>query len=386
MDVAKLWRAGGPYVLGVAIYFSSRLVVFLAIEFAAVYLPLRTNGLLQPGDRWYDHLLRWDSGWYIGIATQGYHYNGDPNDQQAVAFFPLYPLISRFVALVAGISPAHALLLVANLAAVLAVLLLTKLVRREHGDEVALLAVAFLSFYPGSLFLSAGYTEALALLLILSCFALLNDRRYVLAAAVAGLAVATRSVGIVLTPVLLWELWLRFGADRRQFAWRAVACIVLATSGLWIYMIYLGIAFGHPLAFADAQAAWHGNVSLGSRLVAALTLQPLLRLHVADFSPAGLDLWFLLLFLLLTALAWKRLSSLLGLFMLGVLMLPYLSLSGGPVGPPSMMRFCLLAFPAFIVLAVECRRALWLGAIIIGLFAALLALDSALFAQWYWVA
>jgi len=187
-------------------------------------------------------------------------------------------------------------------------------VRQEFGDKVALLAVAFLSFYPGSLFLSAGYTEALALLLILCCFTLLNDRRYFFASAFAGLAVATRFAGIVLTLVLLWELWLRFHADRRQFVRYAIPCTVLATSGLWMYMIYLGITFGHPLAFVDAVAAWNGHPSLGSRLIAALTLQPLWRPRFADFSVAGMDQWFFILFLVLTGVAWKQISSTLGLF------------------------------------------------------------------------
>ena len=50
-----------------------------------------------------------------------------------------------------------------------------------------------------------------------------------------------------------------------------------------------------------------------------------------------------------------------------------------------MTRFGLLAFPAFIVLAELSRRAWWLGVIIVGLFAAILGLHSALFAQGYWV-
>jgi hypothetical protein len=37
------------------------------------------------------------------------------------------------------------------------------------------------------------------------------------------------------------------------------------------------------------------------------------------------------------------------------------------------------------MIAVLCRQALLLGVVAIGLFAALLCLDSALFAQWYWV-
>jgi len=382
---AARWQAAQPYVRAAAIFLCSRLIVILAINIAAIYLPLWKSDVWQSGSRWYDHLLRWDSQWYAGIAAQGYHYNGDPNDLQPVVFYPLYPLVSRWVAAVLGIGVAEALLVVANLAAFLAVLLFCKLVRQRFGDQVALWSVAFLSFYPGSLFLSAGYSEPLALLLMLCCFALLNDRRYVLASACAGLAAATRSTGIVLTAVLLWELWLRFRTERGRLVLHAIPCLILATSGLWLYMIYLGAVFGHPLAFADAQAAFNGATSLAGRLGAAVTLQPFRHLRFTDVSPAGLDQWFFILFLALTVLGWKRLSSSLVLFMLGLLMVPYLTLSGGPGGLTSMTRFCVLAFPAFIVLADLCRRAVWLGLALIGLSAAVLGLWSALFAQWYWV-
>jgi hypothetical protein len=88
---------------------------------------------------------------------------------------------------------------------------------------------------------------------------------------------------------------------------------------------------------------------------------------------------------LLTLSAWRRLPPSLPLFSLGALLVPYLTLSGGPGGFTSMNRFGVLAFPAFIMLAENCRRSLWLCIAAIGLFAAVLALHSVLFAQWYWV-
>lgn len=379
------FRDGKTYLVAVAIYFGSRLVVLLAIKFAGIYLPLWKGQFWRYGSSWYDHLLEWDSQWYLHIAAQGYYYDGNGSRLQPVAFFPLYPLLAGFVAWVAGISPGAALLIVANVAAVLAVLLLCRLLRQSRGDEVAVLSVALLSFYPGSLFLSAGYSEALALALILGFFILLGDGRYISASLCAGLAAATRPVGIVLAAVLLWELWLKFRADRRQFVGYAIPCTVIASSGLWIYAAYLAVAFGSPLAFIHAQGAFNANTPLGDRLVSALTLQPFWQLSFAAATPADLDQWFFILFLGLTVLAWRRLSASLALFMLGVLLLPYLTLSGGPHKLLSMTRFALLAFPAFIVLAELSRRVWWLGVIIVGLFAAILGLHSALFAQGYWV-
>jgi Gpi18-like mannosyltransferase len=114
--------------------------------------------------------------------------------------------------------------------------------------------VALISFFPSSIFLSAGYTESLALLLMVSFFLAVARNRYLAAAMLAGLAVATRSAGIVLLPVLLWELWR--GRSPRRFLIEAVPLSIVATSGLWLYIIYLGFAFGHPMAFADGQAAF----------------------------------------------------------------------------------------------------------------------------------
>jgi hypothetical protein len=378
------WRDAKPYATALAIFFSSRLVVLLGVNAGAIYLPLWKTDLWQSGTHWYDHLLRWDSEWYAGIAAHGYYYDGNPDDLQPVGFYPLYPLIARGVAWL-GVSPAVALLLVANVAAVLAVLVFFHYVRRRFGDDTAILAVAFLSFYPGSLFLSAGYTEPLALLLILCFFWCCGERYYLAAAVCAGFAAGTRSTGIVLFPVLMWELWLRFGNERARFVAVAAVLGVVATAGLWLYMTYLGFAFGHPLAFAEEQVAFNGGSSLGQRFVGALTLQPFQRLRFTDFSPAGWDQWFFLLFVALTVLAWRRLAVSLALVTLGVLMLPYLTLSGGPAGFTSMTRFSVLAFPGFIILAQLCGAVPWLVMAVIGLFAAVLGLDAALFGQWYWV-
>jgi hypothetical protein len=81
----------------------------------------------------------------------------------------------------------------------------------------------------------------------------------------------------------------------------------------------------------------------------------------------------------------KWLPSSLYLFALGVLMLPYLTITGGPIGFRAMKRYVLLAFPGFIVMAKLCQNRLWLIPCITGLFGAMLFTYSALYAQWYWV-
>ncbi|MCX7308993.1 MAG: mannosyltransferase family protein [Afipia sp.] len=372
-----------PYLEVLAIYACSRFVVFLGIAFGKAYIPLGSNTWVA-GTQWYHWLLRWDSEWYKVIASEGYTYNGDPGLTQTVVFYPLYPTLCRLVSEILGTDIAISMLLVANVAAVAAILLLFKLVQERFGDQIALATVAMISFFPSSVFLSAGYTEPLALLLMVSFFLAVVRERFFLAAVFAGLAVGTRSTGIALFPVLLWELW--HCRSPRRFLIDVVPLSMIATSGLWLYMLYLGLAFGHPMAFSDAQAAFHENTTIFARLLSAVTLEPFRKMNLTDISPAGLDQWFTILFMGLILHSWfVGISRGMTLFATILLALPYLTLCGGPAGFTSMARFNIVSFPLFVVMALSIHRLPWLIPGIVGIFGGLLLMYSALFSQWQWI-
>jgi Gpi18-like mannosyltransferase len=375
-------RSWIPYCWAILIFSCSRLVVALGLVFSQKYL---TNSIeyWSAGPLWYHQLLQWDSEWYFKIVKDGYQYNGDPTVQQNIVFYPLFPMLARGLATIGGLAPADAMLLVSNVAGLLAIIMLFKLVREECGDQLALATIALLGFFPASVLLSAGYTEPLALLLIVSFFLALKQKYYLSAALLAGLAIATRSTGIVLLPVLLWEIWRN--RDKKPFLPALLPCVLLATSGIWLFMIYLWSAFGTPFAFADGQMAFHEGTTLTTRLVAALKLEPFTRMMLNDWNPWGQASWFTLLFIVLIVLGWSRLRSSWTLFAMAVVLLPYLTLSGGPAGFVSMSRFNLVSFPLFVVLADFGLRAKWLLAGVIGLFGALLFMNTALFARRIWI-
>ena len=375
-------RSWHPYCWVLLIFACSRLVVALGLAFSEKYVPSSIERW-SAGPLWYHQLLQWDSEWYFRIVTDGYQYNGDPTIQQSIVFYPLFPMLARGLATVGGLTPADALLLVSNAAGLLAIVILFKLVREEFGDQIALVTTALVSFFPASVLLSAGYTEPLALLLIVSFFLALKRRYYFSAALLAGLTIATRSTGIVLLPVLVWEMWRN--RDQRPFLPALLPCIVLATSGLWLFMIYLWSAFGSPFAFADGQVAFHEGTTLATRLVAALKLEPFTRMMLNDWNPWGQASWFTLLFIVLIVAGWSRLPSSWTLFAIAVLLLPYLTLSGGPAGFVSMSRFNLVSFPLFVILADLVSRAKWLLVGLIGLFGASLFMNTALFARRIWI-
>ena len=372
-----------PYLKALMIYLCSRLVVFLGVVLGKAYIPLANDAWLG-GGQWYHRLLRWDSEWYKIIASEGYKYNGDPGLTQTVVFYPLYPTLCRLVSELLRIDVVDSMLVVANLAAAAAVLLLFKLVRERFGDRIALATVTMISFFPSSIFLSAGYTEPLALLLVVSFFLAVSRERFVAAALLAGLAAATRSSGLLLFPVLLWELW-RCRPPKR-FLLEAVPLSIVATSGLWLYVIYLGLAFGHPMAFAEGQAAFHENTTLPARLLSALALEPFGKINLIDLSPACLDQWFTLMFIALIVCSWfAGIGRGMTLFAAMVLALPYVTLCGGPAGFTSMARFNLVSFPLFIAMALLTDRRPWAVPGIVGTFGGLLLMYAALFAQWQWI-
>jgi hypothetical protein len=376
------WRL---YAQALAIYAASRLVIAMAIVFARHYVPPAcSGGPCAAQTPWTQHLLRWDAGWYQAIALNGYSYSGDPHKWTSVVFYPLYPYLSRALAALTGIWIGDALLIVSNLAALAAILALVRLLADRFGDAATLTTVALLSFFPTSFFFSAGYTESLSLLLCVLFFLQLKTGNLPAAAGFAALATATRPTGIVLVPVLLWELWQRHGRDPRRFVLLALAAAIVATSGLWLYMLYLGLAFGDPLLFSKGQAAWHGDDFWG-RLWSALTLKPVRSISLRFRELRDADPFYFVAFAVLAILCWRRLSVSFALFASGVLLLPYLTLAGGPSRFTSMHRFVLLAFPAFLVLALLCEGRRWLAVSLIGLFAAGLFLYTALFSQAYWI-
>lgn len=104
-----------------------------------------------------------------------------------------------------------------------------------------------------------------------------------------------------------------------------------------------------------------------------------------DWNPWGLDSWLTLFFLGLIVISWFRLRRSWALFATGVLLLPYLTLSGGSAGFVSMSRFNLVSFPLFVLMAGIELRAKWLLISVIGLFGAALFMNAALFARRIWI-
>jgi hypothetical protein len=254
------------------------------------------------GPRWLDAWFQGDSGWYYGIAEYGYSYT--PGQQSSIAFFPAYPLEVRGAAVILGGDVSTAGGLVTLVCAAGVVVLFADWVRSRVAPRTAVIAVALMLLYPYSFFLyGSGYSDASFLLTVLGSFALLERRHYVLAGLVGAVATAGRPVGIAVAVGLVVravELIAQDRAARREAgvlvgaaagssgggpdddapaAYRPVpfgdllgairflrsrqAALLLSVAGLVAWMVYLGVRFGDPLAFATVQGAPGWNQGSG---------------------------------------------------------------------------------------------------------------------------
>ena len=208
------------------------------------------NPSLSPG--WHmlvTSLQRQDAQWFLRLATTGYA----PGDHSA-AFFPGFPLAVRAVDLVPGVGPLGAGLLVANVAAFAALLLLHALTRFELGPDAARRSVLFTALFPTAFFLYAPYTESLFLLASVAAFWFARRNRWAFAAAAGVVAAGTRSVGLLLVVALAVEAFAQNRRGRallpRLAASAAVAIGPVLYGGWWQWR------YGDAWAPLDAQRAW----------------------------------------------------------------------------------------------------------------------------------
>jgi hypothetical protein len=337
---------------------------------------------------------RWDSGWFIGIAQHGY---ADPG--HSTAFFPLYPLLIRFVGFILLGHHLLAGVLISLGASAVAFVLLWKLVDELRGEATAGRTVMYLAIFPTTLFLFAVYSESLYLLLSVAAFLFAVRGRWGWAGIATGLAALTRVSGVMLVPALAVLAWR--ATNRRS----AVVRLAVSLPIMALWPLYLGLAHGRPFVFLSAQrAGWDRHLSttgpLGGAWDAVVEGWRGVRQLVAgsghNYFPnpdhsamygAGLNLEQLVYAVLLVALGvyvWKALGAAYGIFVLGSLALPFSDpLPGSPL--LSMPRFALGVFPVFAALGLLGARPR-VNTVLVTTFAVLLGVNLARWVLWIWVA
>ena len=320
-----------------------------------------------------DIWARWDSVFFVRIAEHGY-------DKASAAFGPLYPGV---VAVLGHVFFGHYVLagIAVSLAATLgAFVLFHRIAETRLGVDGARRALLYLALFPTALFLQAVYSESLYLLLALAAFVFAERGRFTAAGAATGLAILARITGVALVPALALLAW------RCRHRLRAFAGLSVAVPVASVYPLLLWQQVGDPWAFAHAQDRWHRHFSpLGGLWQAFVHWTPSgAGVHHAVAVNAE-DLAFLLLFVTLTVVAWRRFGAAYGLFSAASLAIP-LSDPSSRWPLLSLPRFGLVIFPFFLALAALTTGRPRLHTAVIACSSFLLGLLVVQWALWQWVA
>lgn len=379
------------------LYLWSRAAIWIAAIFAFFFFEPNRH---PNADRWdtarlhdlgyfTDIWARWDSDFFLRIAQHGY------NDSSA-AFAPLYPAL---VAALGRVFFGHYIvagLVVSLLCCLGSFVLLYRLAEDRLGTDGAARSVLYLAIFPMALFLQAVYSESLFLLLSLAAFSLAERGRFAGAGVVAGLAILTRVAGLALLPALAVLAW------RHRERLRALGKLALALPVAAIYPLVLWQQVDDPFAFSNAQDRWHRHLSwagpfggiwhgltstwhgLEQFVVGHGTNVPGTNpMHAAAENVQAFA--FLVLFIGLTVVAWRRLGTAYGVFAAVSLAIP-LSYPSSRWPLLSLPRFGLVIFPLFLALAALTADRPRLHTAVIACSSVFLGVAVVQWALWQWVA
>jgi hypothetical protein len=337
---------------------------------------------LTPG--WHNAVTsfeRFDGLWFLRIATGGYE-DGDGS----AAFFPGYPMLVRAASPILGSHPLAAALLIANLSALGAMILLYFLTSSEFDERVARRAVLYLAVFPTSFFLLAPYSEATFLLFVLLAMWGARRGRWWVAGIAGAAAAATRNVGVLIVLPLAVEAFhqrreLRPGSTAARLGWAVTPALGLAG-----YLLFWQWSAGDWLAPIHQQANWQRGLAFppatlieGTRLALVYPGRHLYPggYHVLDWlavTPA------------LAAAVWVtiRTRPIYWVYTWTAILAP-LSFVFVPRPFMSLPRFLLVLFPFLWAPAVLAGRRPWLHGAWVATSAVLLGIFTLLFVNWYYI-
>ena len=397
---ARRWGRSVALREGAAVFAGSRPAILFAGLLAVLML-----GYPPGAPPWRDYEselfnlpLRWDAGWYLQIAENGYSYipEAGAQAQQNIVFFPAYPMAMRVAALVLGnykASYVAAGMLVSLSAFLFALAYLYAFARDEIGDEAAPAALWLISAYPFALFFGAIYTESLYLLAALGAFHHFRRREFV-RAGIWGLVIGlTRPNGGLLSlPLVLLAVtpWLpaavaggraalgTAAARRPRDLAPAFAAAAACAFGTLLYSFFIWGMTGNPIAWASGHAAWGRHYTSLTTLVATRASfigHAGLYEYVARSPYDLLNVLGAAFVLAAVWPVWRRFGIAFAAF-IAINILPPLT-TGGFL---SAGRLSSVLFPAFVWLAAAVparRRTAWIVS-----FAMLQTLCAALFYTW----
>ncbi|MBC8108285.1 MAG: hypothetical protein H7Z14_16990, partial [Anaerolineae bacterium] len=231
-------------------------VIFRALIFALGVLSIYTaEGKLNPENAAGTPWVAWDGIHYVDLVHHGYAPDMTHPRFSLIAYFPMLPMVARPLAM---FMPATtALVLIANLCAIVGFGFLYSWAKQLAGHRIAIICVLLLSTYPGAVFFSAALTEGPFFMLATMTLWLLQREKYWPAAIVAAIATALRPTGVALAAVV--PIYYFFQHPQLPFGKRAAMFVVLgfvSCLGGLLYEAFIWQRYKVPDAYVRAQHEW----------------------------------------------------------------------------------------------------------------------------------
>lgn len=298
-------------------------------------------------------MANWDGQWYHEISDLGYPVPlpTDPDGavvQNPWAFYPVFPLLTRAVMRVTGADFYVAGSTLSLVVGAVAMVLLFRLVDDAVGRWPAIVATTMVTTYVAAPVLQTTYTESCALLLVVLVLTLLRKRQYWWAGLALITLALTRNIVLAMAPVVITHAIVRWRA-RHTDPFPMLDRILVGALGLMsVLLTYLWptiarFVTGDPEAYTKTMAAW--------RVIASeIKLHTWIDYVYADYGPVG---WLVAAAVIvgyarfmLSPHAWRWGPELWG--WAGAYPAYQVLVTG--IGP-SRVRYFLLAFPVWLVLA-----------------------------------
>jgi len=338
------------------------LVVFLAYKLLPFYTAEFNVNFVDPnhpGVSVATAFSTWDGQHYLFLSESGYRAG-----QMSDAFFPLFPFLVHLLTPVFGNNSLVAALVTANVASLIGLYILFKLVMQLYGAAAARGTLLLYLAFPTAFFFSLVYTESLYLLLAATFFYLLFQGRLAWAAVPAALLPLARPEGVlIIIPFAIYYAVEVLRLDREPLAralgylrLRQAALVGSPVIGALAYLGFMKAATGNALEMFQAMKVYVSAHSI------TYILHPLQLAHalgqwplaIHGYTNSLIDRAIFACFLLLLVPMFRRLHPALAWYALAVGSLNVLS---GTF--MSYSRYVLLAFPIFITAALLFERPAW---------------------------
>jgi hypothetical protein len=374
----------------ISLFLSWRILIFVFLFLGIYFLPNSQNFLGGGIVNYLKSPFLWawanfDGEHYLSIAQWGYK-------PLQYFFFPVFPLITRLISQIFDSSLKTYLfsgLLLNHLFLFIAIYGFWKLINLDYSESIAKKTLILLLLFPTSFFFICFYNESLFLMLVVWSFYLARKKKWFISSILAGIAGATRVIGILLLPALIIEWFLQRKKEKKGNIFSLLSILFFSPLGLIIYLVYLQMRVGDPLEFFHTVGLFGAQRSTNLILLPQVFYRYIFKIlpsldfpnFIASF-PIVLESFMGSLFLILIIVGIFRIRFSYWLFFAGGYLIPTLAGSFS-----SLSRYVVVLFPAFILMALGINKFNWLVRVLIYvLFLVLLGFSTILFTRGHWLA